>query len=172
MSLFKNKENRLSLAVFAVVLLVVGYGLGKACDLGKCSSSRGNGYSKSCPIKSGSNCHSKYQEKKVKRLTKKLNLTPEQQVQVTTILEKHTPAYKQAKSDFHDEIMVIKSLKKSDIRAILTPEQQAKFDTMKKKCKSCTIEKKCDSCSIDKNADKKCSSCTIEKKCAKCSIKK
>jgi Spy/CpxP family protein refolding chaperone len=69
-----------------------------------------------------------FKERKVEHLDSKLDLTDEQKTRVESILEsKHS----QAKTIFEESRPKMEALRKStdtEIRAILTPEQQVKFD--------------------------------------------
>ena len=64
------------------------------------------------------------------RLAEELTLAPEQEVKVVEVLERHQPAmdsiWAQVGSQFDAERQGLRR----DIRALLTPDQQAKYQTM------------------------------------------
>lgn len=71
-----------------------------------------------------------FKERKVEHLDSKLDLTDEQKTRVESILESK---HQQAKAIFEESRPKLQALKKStdtEIRAILTPDQQAKFDKL------------------------------------------
>lgn len=71
-----------------------------------------------------------FKERKVEHLDSKLDLTDEQKSRVESIIESK---HQQAKAIFEESRPKMEALKKStdtEIRAILTPEQQAKFDKL------------------------------------------
>lgn len=84
-----------------------------------------------CPGEKGG-FHGKgdFKERKAEHLDSKLDLTDEQKTKVDSILESK---HEQAKAIFQESHPKLEALKKStdqEIRAILTPEQQVKFDKL------------------------------------------
>ena len=68
----------------------------------------------------------------VERLTKTLDLTPEQQAQIRPIFEQAKPQLKAARQESREKVRAIRENMMAQIRPILTPAQQQKFDALKK----------------------------------------
>ena len=68
----------------------------------------------------------------VEHLTKALDLTPEQQAKVQPIFEQAKPQIMAARQEARQKITAIRENLQSQIRPILTPAQQQKFDALKK----------------------------------------
>lgn len=68
----------------------------------------------------------------VERLTKALELTPEQQAKIQPIFEQAKPQVMAVRQDAMQKIQAIRENTQAQIRPLLTPAQQQKFDTMKK----------------------------------------
>jgi len=77
-------------------------------------------------------CHGHGKDKSMNKMTKQLNLTKEQQDQIRAIKDEKMQKVEAAQTEAHEKI-----------KAILTPEQQAKFD---KKMKSCGPDCGCPAC--------------------------
>ena len=68
----------------------------------------------------------------VERLTKALDLTPDQQAKVKAIFEQAKPQIKAAWEEGRQKAQAIRENIRSQIRPILTPAQQAKYDAVVK----------------------------------------
>jgi Spy/CpxP family protein refolding chaperone len=68
----------------------------------------------------------------VEHLTRALDLTPEQQAKIQPIFEQAKPQIKAARQESREKIMAIRENTMAQIRPILTPAQQQKFDALKK----------------------------------------
>jgi periplasmic protein CpxP/Spy len=69
---------------------------------------------------------------RLEHLTKALDLTPEQQAKVKAIFEQAKPQIKAAREEGRQKAQAIRENIQSQIRPILTPAQQQKFDAIKK----------------------------------------
>ena len=67
----------------------------------------------------------------VEHLTKALDLTPEQQAKIQPIFDQAKPQIKAARHESKEKIAAIRENMQAQIRPILTPEQQQKFDALK-----------------------------------------
>lgn len=77
-------------------------------------------------------------EKRLDHLKKKLNLTDEQQKKIQSIQE----SKREKKKAIHEQMKALHDETQAEIRAVLTPEQQAKFDEMKANRKEHKQQKK------------------------------
>jgi periplasmic protein CpxP/Spy len=68
----------------------------------------------------------------VEHLTKALDLTPEQQAKVQPIFDQAKPQVMAARQEAKQKIMAIRETTMAQVRPILTPAQQEKFDALKK----------------------------------------
>lgn len=68
----------------------------------------------------------------VEHLTKTLDLTAEQQAKIQPIFDQAKPQIKAVREDAMQKIQAIRENTSAQIRPILTPAQQQKFDTLKK----------------------------------------
>jgi len=68
----------------------------------------------------------------VERLTKALDLTPDQQAKVKAIFEQAKPQIKAAREEGRQKARAIRENIQSQIRPILTPAQQQKWDAIQK----------------------------------------
>src|SRR2546423_13864853 len=68
----------------------------------------------------------------MEHLTKALDLTPEQQAKIQPIFDQAKPQIMAARQEAKQKIMAIRENAISQIRPILTPAQQQKFDALKK----------------------------------------
>jgi Spy/CpxP family protein refolding chaperone len=68
----------------------------------------------------------------VERLTRALDLTPEQQAKIQPIFDQARPQMKAARQEAREKMMAIRENTMAQIRPILTPAQQQKFDALKK----------------------------------------
>ena len=90
--------------------------------------------------------------KSLEMLTKKLKLTDEQRGQVDQIMQD----YHSKMEALHEQIEALHNEKHEKIKAVLTPEQQAKFDEMQDKMKDHKKDKKhgkdcdCEQCRLHK----------------------
>jgi Spy/CpxP family protein refolding chaperone len=76
-------------------------------------------------------CQGKWQEKRVERLTKDLSLTAEQQGKITSIFKENDEKHKAEMEKMREAMKAEKAETDQKIQAILTPEQNQKFETMK-----------------------------------------
>ena len=67
----------------------------------------------------------------VERLTKALDLTPEQQAKIQPIFDQAKPQLKAARQESREKMRAIRENTMAQIRPILTPAQQQKFDALK-----------------------------------------
>ena len=72
------------------------------------------------------------QTRKVERLTKTLELTPEQQAKIQPIFDQAKPQVTAVRQEAMQKIKAIRENTQAQIRPILTPAQQQKFDALKK----------------------------------------
>jgi protein CpxP len=108
--------------VMVSVLSVGAY----AMDCGPCMDK------KDCPpemCRTGEKMHTK----RVESLTKKLGLSPEQKGSLEAILTEDAQAMKAEMEKMKSEMKARKEAQDAKIKAILTPEQAAKFDEIQKK---------------------------------------
>ena len=68
----------------------------------------------------------------VERLTKALDLTPDQQAKVKAIFEQAKPQIQAARAEGRQKAQAIRENIQAQIRPILTPAQQQKYDAIKK----------------------------------------
>jgi periplasmic protein CpxP/Spy len=68
----------------------------------------------------------------VEHLTKALDLTPDQVAKIQPIFDQAKPQLKAARQESKQKVQAIRENVQSQIRPILTPAQQQKFDAMKK----------------------------------------
>jgi Spy/CpxP family protein refolding chaperone len=68
----------------------------------------------------------------VEHLTKALELTPDQVAKIQPIFDQAKPQLKAARQESKQKIQAIRENIQSQIRPILTPAQQQKFDAIKK----------------------------------------
>jgi hypothetical protein len=77
----------------------------------------------------GHNAHSAPRDR-VEKLRRDLNLTDEQMKSVSTILDETRNEYKQVRTELKPRFDEPRQKARTRIRALLTPEQQQKFDAM------------------------------------------
>ena len=68
----------------------------------------------------------------VEHLTKALDLTPEQQAKIRPIFDQAKPQMKAARQESKEKMVAIRENTMAQVRPILTPAQQQKFDALKK----------------------------------------
>jgi periplasmic protein CpxP/Spy len=68
----------------------------------------------------------------VEHLTKALDLTPDQVAKIQPIFDQAKPQIKAAREDGRQKVQAIRENIRSQIRPILTPAQQQKWDAMQK----------------------------------------
>ena len=68
----------------------------------------------------------------VERLTKTLDLTPDQQAKIQPIFDQAKPQVAAVRQEAMQKIKAIRENTQAQIRPILTPAQQQKFDALKK----------------------------------------
>ena len=79
--------------------------------------------------------HNRWHHKRgnpVERLTKALELTPDQQAKVQAIFDQAKPQIQAAREEGRQKAQAIRENVRSQIRPILTPAQQQKYDAIKK----------------------------------------
>jgi len=79
--------------------------------------------------------HNRWRHKRgnpVEHLTKALDLTPEQQAKIKPIIEQAKPQMKAARQESRQKMQAIRDNTMAQIRPILTPAQQQKFDAIQK----------------------------------------
>jgi len=69
---------------------------------------------------------------RVEHLTKALDLTPDQQAKVKAIFEQAKPQIQAAREEGKEKAQAIRESIRSQIRPILTPAQQTKWDAIQK----------------------------------------
>jgi protein CpxP len=67
----------------------------------------------------------------VEHLTKALDLTPEQQAKIQPIFDQAKPQMKAARQESKQKLQAIRENTMAQVRPILTPDQQQKFDALK-----------------------------------------
>jgi Spy/CpxP family protein refolding chaperone len=67
------------------------------------------------------------------RLNKKLHLSPDQKNQVAAVLEKNHPAMTALHEQFRPKFQALREATRTEIRQLLTPSQQKKFDELSAK---------------------------------------
>lgn len=72
-------------------------------------------------------------ERHLQYLVRELKLTPEQTEQVRRILDETRQEFLQLRNEMHPRFEEIRRRSRQRLRAVLTPEQQAKFDEMMKR---------------------------------------
>jgi hypothetical protein len=78
-------------------------------------------------------CHMRIPTGSRNRFYRKLDLTPEQRSQADVILDKSRQRLDQLFADFRPKVEDIRRSTHDEIRALLTPEQQIKFDRFNSK---------------------------------------
>jgi Spy/CpxP family protein refolding chaperone len=68
----------------------------------------------------------------LEHMTKNLDLTPEQQAKIRPILEQAKPQIKAARQESKDKMIAIRDNVRAQIRPLLTPAQQQKWDAIQK----------------------------------------
>ena len=79
--------------------------------------------------------HNRWRHKRgdrMEHLTRALDLTPEQQAKIKPIFEQAKPQIQAARQESRQKVQAIRENTIAQIRPILTPAQQQKFDAMKK----------------------------------------
>ena len=77
--------------------------------------------------------HHKSPEKLLERMSEKLSLTPDQQGKVREIFERSLPEMRKMKDEHFEAKKAFRQKVGDEIRGVLTPEQQPKFDELRKK---------------------------------------
>jgi Spy/CpxP family protein refolding chaperone len=76
--------------------------------------------------------HQRHWGNALEHMTKTLNLTPDQQAKVRPIIEQAKPQIVAIRQEARQKIKVIRDNISSQIRPLLTPTQQQKFDAIQK----------------------------------------
>ena len=87
------------------------------------------------PAANDSNRRHRWHQKRgnpVEHLTRALDLTPEQQAKIQPIFDQAKPQLKAAREESREKVRAIRENTMAQIRPLLTPEQQQKFDALKK----------------------------------------
>ncbi len=74
----------------------------------------------------------RFQRFVLRRLTRELNLRPEQQQQVETILRETGQEFARLREEMGPRVVDIRMRTRQKIQAILSPDQQAKFETLER----------------------------------------
>ena len=74
----------------------------------------------------------RFQQFVLKRLTRELNLRPEQQQQMETILRETGQEFARFREEIRPRVREIRMRSREKIQAILSPEQQTKFAVLEK----------------------------------------
>jgi Spy/CpxP family protein refolding chaperone len=112
-------KSRLITLTAACVALVATASLGLAEDL----ASKDDGWNKRRHHTRGN---------PVERLTKALDLTPDQEAKIQPIFDQAKPQVAAVRQEARQKIKAIRENTQAQIRPILTPAQQQKFDALKK----------------------------------------
>ena len=81
---------------------------------------------------SGSWPHHRHWGNALEHMTKTLDLTAEQQAKIRPIIEQAKPQIEAARQESRQKIKTIRDNIRSQIRPLLTPPQQQKWDTIQK----------------------------------------
>jgi Spy/CpxP family protein refolding chaperone len=73
-------------------------------------------------------------------MSKKCNLTQEQQAQVKDVLEASKDELKAAKDEFKDKLESVKARTDSEIEKVLTDEQKEQFEELKENARKCGLK--------------------------------
>lgn len=87
------------------------------------------------PADKNENRHNRWHNKRgnpVEHLNKALELTPQQQAKIQPIFDQAKPQIQAARQEAKQKVEAIRANTFAQIRPILTPAQQEKFDAMKK----------------------------------------
>ena len=68
----------------------------------------------------------------MEHMTKNLDLTPEQQAKIQPIIDQAKPQLIAARKESMEKVKAIRENTRSQIRPLLTPAQQQKFDALQK----------------------------------------
>jgi Spy/CpxP family protein refolding chaperone len=68
----------------------------------------------------------------MEHMTRNLDLTPDQQAKIQPILDQAKPQLIAARKESMEKVKAIRDNTRSQIRPLLTPEQQQKFDALQK----------------------------------------
>ena len=112
-------KSRLITLSTACVVLFATLSFGQAPDAGAKNDERHNRW------------HHKRGDR-MEHLTKALDLTPEQQAKIKPIFEQARPQMKAARQESKEKMKAIRDNTMAQIRPILTPAQQQKFDAIQK----------------------------------------
>ena len=77
--------------------------------------------------------HGSMKEHMLKRFSKELHLTPEQQKQVSAIFDAKHPQMAAMHAEMRPKFEALRNSTQAEIRKILTPDQQSKFNEMNAK---------------------------------------
>ena len=86
------------------------------------------------PAANNNNRPNRWQHKRgnpVEHFTKALDLTPDQQAKIQPIFDQAKPQIKAARQEAKQKVQAIRENTMTQVRSILTPAQQQKFDAMK-----------------------------------------
>lgn len=119
MSLFSNKKFVLGIAVYTVLVLASGYLVGKS-GFGNCERGRDH----------GTRMH---HGKMTDHVASTLSLNETQKTQLEDIVSRHKSSIKEVRGEFREKYDGLRDKKVTEINAILSTEQQAKFSEMRSK---------------------------------------
>jgi periplasmic protein CpxP/Spy len=115
----KEMKSRLITLSAACVVLFATVSFGQAPD----------------PAAKNDDRHNRWHHKRgnpMEHLTKALDLTPDQQAKIQPIFDQARPQLKAAREESRQKVQAIRENTMAQIRPILTPAQQQKFDSLKK----------------------------------------
>ena len=104
-----------------VIVFTIGVILGTSLT-SRCASLGAHGWGEKDPAK--------FHRQMMSQFTSKLKLTPDQQEKVSAILENTRAKISALREEIHPKFEEIRNSSKVEIRKLLTPDQQAKFDVM------------------------------------------
>ncbi len=108
---------------YIVVALVLGIAIGAVGTI--------KGFQ--CGLRGSWKNPEKMHQRMLKEFTSKLNLTPDQQQKVSAILDDTGKKITTLREEVHPKFEAIRNSTRAQIREILTPEQQKKFDVISEK---------------------------------------
>ena len=118
-----------------LLCLVLGFGLGATFDNWGdrcCKKHHMKQHIKGLLSGHCNNCPCKGKKARVKHLSRKLNLTPEQKSQVVAIIKAKHKKIMALKNEFKPRFKAIRNSTREEIQNLLTPEQKKKFNSMHK----------------------------------------
>ena len=121
MSLLKNKKVLLYLSIYSILIFLSGIFVGELCFDGR--GKHGKAYDV------------QHRSQAVQKLSKELALSVDQEVKVKAIINQHRVSIKEVRKELKTTFKNLQDQKVSEINEILTPDQQEKFNEIRKKYK-------------------------------------